>query len=102
MIPGHPGPNGRLGTRKDMEEQIAFMTDLAAEVKKASDAGKCFDPATKEVRVPKYATLAQIRAEHRVERSPLVRLLRSRHLNECQENPRPGPRPGLFIWDASA
>ena len=59
MIPGHPGPNGRLGTRKDMEEQIAFMTDLAGEVKKASDAGKCFDPATKEVRVPKYATLAQ-------------------------------------------
>jgi 3-methyladenine DNA glycosylase AlkD len=48
----------RLGTRKDMEEQIAFMTDLAAEVKKASDAGKCFDPATKEVRLPKYATLA--------------------------------------------
>jgi len=58
MIPGHPGPNGRLGTRKDMEEQIAFMTDLAAEVKKASDAGKCFDPATKEVRLPKYGTLA--------------------------------------------
>jgi hypothetical protein len=57
MIPGHPGPNGRLGTRKDMEEQIAFMTDLAAEVKNASDAGKCFDPATKEVRVPKYQTL---------------------------------------------
>src|SRR5262245_20284814 len=51
------GPNGRLGTRKDMEEQIAFMTDLASEVKKASDAGKCFDPATKEVRVPKYQTL---------------------------------------------
>ena len=58
MIPGHPGPGGRLGTRKDMEEQIAFMTDLSAEVKKASDAGKCFDPASKEVRVPKYGTLA--------------------------------------------
>ena len=58
MIPGHPGPGGRLGTRKDMELQIEFMTDLAAEVKKASDAGKCFDPATKEVRLPKYATLA--------------------------------------------
>ncbi|HSL80552.1 MAG TPA: MBL fold metallo-hydrolase, partial [Pseudolabrys sp.] len=49
MIPGHPGPGGRLGTRQDMEQQIAFMTDMAAEVKKASDAGKCFDPATKEV-----------------------------------------------------
>lgn len=58
QIPGHPGPGGRLGTRKDMEDQLAFMTDLSAEVKKASDAGKCFDPATKEVRVPKYGTLA--------------------------------------------
>jgi glyoxylase-like metal-dependent hydrolase (beta-lactamase superfamily II) len=59
MITGHPGPGGKqIGTRKDMEEQIAFMTDLSAEVKKASDAGKCFDPATKDVRLPKYGTLA--------------------------------------------
>ena len=57
QIPGHPGPGGRLGTRKDMEQQLAFMTELSAEVKKASDAGKCFDPATKEVRLPKYGTL---------------------------------------------
>ena len=33
------------------------MTDLSAEVKKASDAGKCFDPAVKDVRLPQYATL---------------------------------------------
>jgi glyoxylase-like metal-dependent hydrolase (beta-lactamase superfamily II) len=57
MIPGHLGPNDRLGTRQDMEQQLAFMTDLAAEVKKAALAGKCFDPATKEVRLPQYATL---------------------------------------------
>jgi len=57
MIPGHPGPMGRLGTRKDMEQQLQFLTDLSAEVKKASDAGKCFDPATKEVRLPQHATL---------------------------------------------
>jgi glyoxylase-like metal-dependent hydrolase (beta-lactamase superfamily II) len=57
QIPGHPGPGGRLGTKKDMEQQLAFMTDLSTEVKKASDAGKCFDPATKEVRVPQHATL---------------------------------------------
>jgi glyoxylase-like metal-dependent hydrolase (beta-lactamase superfamily II) len=49
--------SGRLGTRKDMEQQLAFMTDLSAEVKKASDAGKCFDPAVKDVRLPQYATL---------------------------------------------
>ena len=57
MIPGHPGPGGRLGTREDMEKQLAFMTDLSTEVKKASDAGKCFDPAGKEVRLPQYGTL---------------------------------------------
>lgn len=57
MIPGHPGPGGRLGTRKDMELQLQFLTDLSAEVKKASDQGKCFDPATKEVRLPQHATL---------------------------------------------
>jgi glyoxylase-like metal-dependent hydrolase (beta-lactamase superfamily II) len=57
QIPGHPGPGGRLGTKKDMEQQLAFMTDLSAEVKKASDAGKCFDPAVKDVRLPQYGTL---------------------------------------------
>ena len=34
------------------------MTDLNTEVKKASDAGKCFDPAVKDVRLPQYGTLA--------------------------------------------
>ncbi len=57
QIPGHPGPGGRLGTRQDMEQQLAFMTELSAEVKKASDAGKCFDPATKEVQLPQHRTL---------------------------------------------
>lgn len=57
MIPGHPGPGGRLGTRADMEQQLAFMTELSAEVKKASDAGKCFSPADTELKLPKYTTL---------------------------------------------
>jgi glyoxylase-like metal-dependent hydrolase (beta-lactamase superfamily II) len=57
QIPGHPGPGGRLGTRKDMEQQLAFMTDLSAEVKRASDAGKCFDPAVKDVRLPQHGSL---------------------------------------------
>ena len=57
QIPGHPAAGGRLGTKKDMEQQIAFMTDLSAAVKKASDEGKCFDPASKEVKLPQYATL---------------------------------------------
>ncbi|MGE0850255.1 MAG: MBL fold metallo-hydrolase [Hyphomicrobiaceae bacterium] len=58
MIPGHPGPGGRLGTRADMEQQLAFMTELSNEVKKASDAGKCFSPADTEVKLPSFATLS--------------------------------------------
>jgi glyoxylase-like metal-dependent hydrolase (beta-lactamase superfamily II) len=57
MIPGHPGPGGRLGTKKDMEQQLTFMTDLSAEVKKASDAGKCFSPADTELKLPQHAAM---------------------------------------------
>jgi glyoxylase-like metal-dependent hydrolase (beta-lactamase superfamily II) len=57
MIPGHPGPGGRLGTRQDMEQQLAFQSDLTEAVKKAGQDGKCFDPAVKEVRLPKHATM---------------------------------------------
>ena len=57
MIPGHPGPGGRLGTKKDAESHLAYMQTLRAEVKKAADAGKCIDTAMKEVKLPQYATL---------------------------------------------
>jgi glyoxylase-like metal-dependent hydrolase (beta-lactamase superfamily II) len=57
MIPGHPGPGGRLGTRQDMEQQLAFQSDLTEAVTKAGQDGKCFDPAGKEVRLPQHATL---------------------------------------------
>jgi glyoxylase-like metal-dependent hydrolase (beta-lactamase superfamily II) len=57
QIPGHPGPGGRLGTRQDMEQQLAFMTALSEEVKKASDAGKCFSPADGEVKLPQFSTM---------------------------------------------
>jgi glyoxylase-like metal-dependent hydrolase (beta-lactamase superfamily II) len=54
MIPGHPGPGGRLGTKKDVEDHLAFLQDLSAEVKKAADTGKCFDTAMREIKLPKY------------------------------------------------
>lgn len=54
MIPGHPYAGGRFGTKKDVQDDIAYLEELSAEVKKAADAGKCFDAAAKEVKLPKY------------------------------------------------
>jgi hypothetical protein len=54
MIPGHPGPGGRLGTKQDVQDHLAYLQDLSAEVKKAADGGKCFDTAMKEIKLPKY------------------------------------------------
>jgi hypothetical protein len=55
MIAGHPYV-GRPGTKQDVQNLLTFMEELSAEVKKASDAGKCPDAAKAEVKMPKYAT----------------------------------------------
>lgn len=55
LIPGHPGqPADRLGTKKDVEDQLAFLRDASEDVKAAARAGKCWDAAEKEVKLEKY------------------------------------------------
>ena len=54
MVGGHPYPGGRLATKDDVRNQKQFMLDLSAAVKEAADQGKCWEPAPKEVRLPKY------------------------------------------------
>ena len=56
LIPGHPGPGGRLGNKQDVENLLQYMNDLATVVKTAADEGKCYDNAMKEVKLPKYET----------------------------------------------
>ena len=36
MIPGHPYAGGRLGTKKDAQDHLAFLQELSAEVKKVA------------------------------------------------------------------
>jgi glyoxylase-like metal-dependent hydrolase (beta-lactamase superfamily II) len=56
MIPGHPGqPGGRLGTKKDVQDILTFLQDSSAEVQAQARAGKCWQPAEKEVMLSKYA-----------------------------------------------
>ena len=54
MIPGHPGPGGRLGTKADVQDQLTFLRDASEAVKIAAREGKCWDQAEKEVTLPKY------------------------------------------------
>ena len=54
LIPGHPGPGDRLGTKKDVQDQLEFLQDASAEMKTMAQAGKCWDTAEKEFKLPKY------------------------------------------------
>jgi len=54
MIPGHPGPGDRLGTKKDVEDQLALQQAASAEMRKLAQEGKCWDTAEKEFKLPAY------------------------------------------------
>ena len=54
MIPGHPYAGGRLGTKQDVNDVVAYFDDLNAEVKKFAAEGKCTDTAMKDIKLPKY------------------------------------------------
>jgi glyoxylase-like metal-dependent hydrolase (beta-lactamase superfamily II) len=57
LIPGHPGqPGDRLGTKKDAQDVLTLMQDASAEMRKLGQDGKCWEPAEKEFKLPKYAS----------------------------------------------
>ena len=56
LIPGHPGaPNGRLGTKQDVQDVLTFLQEASAAVKAEAQAGKCWEAVEKELKLPKYA-----------------------------------------------
>jgi glyoxylase-like metal-dependent hydrolase (beta-lactamase superfamily II) len=56
LIPGHPGPGGKpTGTKQNAVDQLAYLQDLSAAVKKEVDASKSYDEAVKDISLPKYA-----------------------------------------------
>jgi glyoxylase-like metal-dependent hydrolase (beta-lactamase superfamily II) len=56
MIPGHPGqPGGRLGTKKDVQDQLALMQAASEAIRKLALEGKCWEPAEKEFTLDAYA-----------------------------------------------
>jgi glyoxylase-like metal-dependent hydrolase (beta-lactamase superfamily II) len=55
LIPGHPAPGDRLGSKEDARNFLAFLQDASAQVKTAAREGKCWDPVEKEMKLPQYA-----------------------------------------------
>jgi glyoxylase-like metal-dependent hydrolase (beta-lactamase superfamily II) len=58
LIPGHPAPGGRLGTKQDAQNVLTFLQEASAAVKAAAREGKCWEPAEKELTLPKYESWA--------------------------------------------
>ncbi len=56
LIPGHPDSGGRLGTKKDVEDQLKLLQTASAEMQKLAREGKCWDTAEKEFKLPDYAS----------------------------------------------
>ncbi len=55
LIAGHPGIGGRqIGNKDDARNQLAYLQDLSAAVKKAISEGKSYADAEKEIKLPKY------------------------------------------------
>jgi glyoxylase-like metal-dependent hydrolase (beta-lactamase superfamily II) len=54
LIPGHPGPGDRLGTKQDAKDQLALLTEASETVKASAREGKCWEPVEKELQLPKY------------------------------------------------
>jgi glyoxylase-like metal-dependent hydrolase (beta-lactamase superfamily II) len=54
LIPGHPGPGDRLGTKKDVQDQLTLLQDASKAVQAAAREGKCWEPAEKELQLEKY------------------------------------------------
>jgi glyoxylase-like metal-dependent hydrolase (beta-lactamase superfamily II) len=58
MISGHPGAGGRqIGTKEDVKTDLDYVVDLSAAVKEAVDAGKSYDQAIKDIKLPKWEKL---------------------------------------------
>lgn len=55
LIPGHPDSGGRLGTKQDAQDQLTLLQEASAEMQKLAREGKCWEPAEREFKLPKYA-----------------------------------------------
>jgi glyoxylase-like metal-dependent hydrolase (beta-lactamase superfamily II) len=54
LIPGHPGAGDRLGTKKDVQDQLTFLQDASSAVRAEAQQGRCWEPVESTLKLPKY------------------------------------------------
>ena len=54
LIAGHPGPDGRMGTKDDVRAAKDYLTDLSNATRELANQGKCYDEAMRTLKLPKY------------------------------------------------
>jgi glyoxylase-like metal-dependent hydrolase (beta-lactamase superfamily II) len=55
LVPGHPGPGGRMGTKDDVRAVKEYMGDVSNAAKELAAKGQCLnDEAMRGVKLPKY------------------------------------------------
>ena len=83
LIPGHPGqPDGRLGTKKDVQDQLAFLQDASEAVKAAAREGKCWDAVEKGTEAAQVRKLARLRKRPAVRAAALLRAVGPGHVKD--------------------
>jgi hypothetical protein len=96
LIPGHPGPGDRLGTKKDVEDQLALLQAASAEGKRLGQEGKCWDTAEKEFKISGYESWPGYANGLPFHRPALLRVVGTGHLNRRRAR-RKRPARGVFI-----
>ena len=82
LIPGHPGAGGRLGTKKDVQDQLTFLQDASEAVKAAAREGKCWDAGGEGSEAAEVRELAGLREQPAVRAAPLLRPVGTRDLKQ--------------------
>ena len=60
LIPGHPCAGGRLGTKKDAQDQLTFLQDASAAVKAEAQQGRLLGAGGKHAEAAEIRKLAEL------------------------------------------
>ena len=88
MIPGHPGPGDRLGTKDDAKAVLTLMQEASAAIQTDAQAGKCWDAVEKEFKMPRSTKRCPaIRPESAWWRGAIARCGAARALSTSRHGP---------------